>query len=132
MHTYAARGLAHCRQSAWGQVRCISRTAYSLPWHDLGASPAEPRFLEGASTKREKAYVLEEYLSELEAQGWSLAGPVTALWAGERDLERLKGTSEVSLDHPLSSAMQMAKLLKESLARRLSLLAFRNAVNQRQ
>ena len=40
--------------------------------------------LDGVSTKKEKEYVLEEYVSGLEAQGWFLKGPVEAIWAGER------------------------------------------------
>lgn len=61
----------------------------------LGLATAEPRFVDGVSTKREKSFVVEEYLPELEGQGWSLAGPVNALWGGERDLEALKEASEV-------------------------------------
>ena len=56
---------------------------------------SEPRMLDGVSTKKEKEYVLEEYVSGLEAQGWFLKGPVEAIWAGERDIEKVKAASEV-------------------------------------
>ena len=57
--------------------------------------------LDGVSTKKEKEYVLEEYVSGLEAQGWFLKGPVEAIWAGERDIEKVKAASEVGV--PLCS-----------------------------
>ncbi len=57
--------------------------------------------LDGVSTKKEKEYVLEEYVSGLEAQGWFLKGPVEAIWAGERDIEKVKAASEVGM--PLCS-----------------------------
>ena len=72
---------------------------YKTLTHHVEPCAAEDRFIEGCSTKREKAYVLEEYLSDLEAQGWFLTGPVTLLWAGERDEETLKNASDVRLAH---------------------------------
>jgi len=59
------------------------------------ARATEPRMLDGVSTKKEKEYVLEEYVSGLEAQGWFLKGPVEAIWAGERDLEKIKAAATV-------------------------------------
>ena len=76
-----------------------SELTYKTLTHHVEPCAAEDRFIEGCSTKREKAYVLEEYLSDLEAQGWFLTGPVTLLWAGERDEETLKNASDVRLAH---------------------------------
>ncbi len=51
--------------------------------------------LEGVSTRKEKEYVLDKYVAGLERQGWFLRGSIEAIWAGERDVAKLKAASEM-------------------------------------
>lgn len=44
----------------------------------------------GGATRREKAFLMEGLLGELEHGGWFLKGAVQALWHGERDLVKLQ------------------------------------------
>ncbi len=37
--------------------------------------------------------MLENYMEELEAQGWALKGPVETIWGGERDQAKVEATS---------------------------------------
>jgi hypothetical protein len=53
------------------------------------ARVTSPRLLTGVSTKRERTYVLDTFLTGLERGGWFLKKPVEAMWAGERDVQKL-------------------------------------------
>ena len=54
----------------------------------------EPKFVEDCSTKREKQWVIENFVDELECQGWFIKGCVESIWTGERDQDTVVACSD--------------------------------------
>ena len=55
---------------------------------------SEPKFMADCSTKREKQWVIENFVDELECQGWFIKGCVESIWGGERDHDTVVACSE--------------------------------------
>ena len=76
--------------------------------------------LEGVSTRKEKEYVLDKYVAGLERQGWFLRGSIEAIWAGERDVAKLKAASEMwtpALERVIGTILAQAPTPTKAYAR---------------
>ena len=56
----------------------------------IGIACIEPKFVEQCSTKQERQWALENYVQDLEDQGWSLKGPIETIWGGEREQAKVE------------------------------------------
>jgi CRP-like cAMP-binding protein len=84
-HMQAAAGAV----SAGRVFQTLTSDAFALMF------AAEPKFVEDCSTKQEKQWVLENYITDLETQGWFLKGPIEAIWGGERDQAACEAASDL-------------------------------------